>query len=196
MWNCDRIMGGGKWRTEHAYNPCSGGLSHNFMTLLLFVGAPIVEVCAAGQVLTYNELKQHGGFDTMKGILRFANDAMVNWDVCLAVQGPLSSYAHRTVTHVLQFQNGSLAYGPTPESDQLIVGDEHIFFDPIEPSVRKWEEYNINVLYKSMYENILASMRGEEEPLHTIEQGINVAATCAVAFESAHSNGQWLEVPF
>ena len=34
MWKCDRIMGDGKWRTECAYNPCAGGLSHNFMTVI------------------------------------------------------------------------------------------------------------------------------------------------------------------
>ena len=38
--------------------------------------------------------------------------------------------------------------------------------------------------------------RGEAEPLHTIEQGVNVAAACALAFESAHQVGWWLEVPF
>ena len=199
MRKCDRIMGDGKWRTESAYNPVAGGLSHNFMTLLLFIGAPITEVCAIGQVLTYHEnLARHGGFDTVRGMLRFANKAIVSFDINLAIQNMTSPYAHRTVTHNLQFRNGSLAYGPTPESDQLIVGE----FDGVphyprfsaEPAEKDWGLYNLGTLYGSMWDNVLDAVHNCTAPLHTIGHGINVAAACIAAFMSAKELGKWSHV--
>jgi predicted dehydrogenase len=196
MWNCDRIMGGGKWRTEHEYNPAAGGLSHNFMTLLLFTGRRITEVCAVGQVLTYHEnLDRYHGFDTMRGLLRFEGGTVISFDICLAIQGRKSPYAHRTVLHNLQFRNGGLAYGPDPSADHLVVGEEERPISP-EKSEKDWGLYNIGQLYVSMWDNLIDSLLGKTKPLHTIEHGLNVAATCVQAFESAKQDGVWLRVPF
>lgn len=195
MWKCDRIMGGGKWRTECAYNPCAGGLSHNFMTALLFVCSPIVRVRATGKVLTYHEnLDLFGGFDIMEGTLEFAGGQQLNWLVCLAVKGADSLFGHRTVAHMLQFEKGSLAYGPTPSSDRLIVDGKSIAM-PAEPDAEQWGNYNINVLYSNMHRNVLAAQTTGEEPLHTIVDGINVAYACCLAFESAKQNGEWIQLP-
>lgn len=205
MWNCDRIMGGGRWRTEHAYNPCAGGLSHNFMTALLFAKSPIVRVRATGQVLTYHEnLDKYGGFDAMEGTLEFKNGKRMQWIVCLAVQGVSSPFAHRTVTHMMQFRRGSLVYGPLPEHDKLIVEGQFTVSFPSEPQLydpadiekkrNLWAEYNVGVLYKSMYENILESIKKGTLSLHTIEHGINVAAACISAFQSAQNDGAWMGI--
>jgi len=195
MWKCDRIMGDGKWRTESRYNPCAGGLSHNFMTALLFVESPIVRVRATGRVLTYHEnLDYHGGYDTMEGTLQYANGVMLGWLVCLATKSADSPYAHRTVIHTFQFANGSLAYGPTPESDQLIVNERRISMTP-EPGVASWSAYNQHLLYERMHADILAAIRGEKAPLHTMDQGINVALACTLAFESAQKDGSWIDLP-
>ena len=197
MWDCDRIMGAGKWRTEHAYNPAAGGLSHNFMTLLLFTGGRIAEVWASGQVLTYHELKRHGGFDAMRGVLRLDTGAEVSFDICLALQGRASTYGHRTVLHDLQFRNGALAYGPTPECDRLVVGKEHRLV-PLSEEVEedRWGEYNLDILYGGMWGNIIHGLLGKKPLLHSVEQGMNVAAACAQAFQSARRGGQWLPVPY
>ena len=196
MWRCDRIMGGGKWRTESAYNPCAGGLSHNFMSALLFVDSPIRRIRATGRVLTYHRnLDDHGGYDTMEGTLEFFDGGLLSWVICLAVQGDDSPLAHRTISHTFQFERGALAYGPAPECDRLIVDGKTMPFSP-EPPLEEWPAYNIGTLYRGMHADIFAAIRGEREPRHTIEQGINVAAACALAFKSAHQDGRWwLEVP-
>lgn len=195
MWKCDRIMGGGKWRTECAYNPCAGGLSHNFMTSLLFVRSPIVRVRATGQVLTYHEnLDRFGGYDTMEGTLEFSGGQRLNWLVCLAVKGVDSPFGHRTVAHILQFERGSLAYGPTSPSDRLIVDSKFIPVPP-EPDVEKWGEYNLGILYSKMHRDVLAVRTTNRQPLHDIFQGINVAYACCLAFESAKRDGEWVELP-
>lgn len=192
MWRCDRIMGGGKWRTESRYNPCAGGLSHNFMTALLFSKSPIAAVSAIGQVQTYHEnLDCHGGFDFMSGMLRFASGRLLNWTVCLAIRGDGSPFAHRTVTHTIQFRNGSLHYGAQPEADCLRVGGEVVKFDPEPNSPEQWGSYNIGELYRRMHEDNLGSKR----PLHDVRHGINVASACALAFESAHRDGEWISLP-
>ena len=193
MWKCDRIMGGGKWRTESAYNPCAGGLSHNFMTALLFSGAPIVRVRAMGQVLTYHELVEHGGYDTMEGTIEFANGRVMSWMVCLAVKGEDSPYGHRTIAHTWQFENGSLIYGPNPEHDQLIVNGKRIKFIP-EHRAETWGEYNIELLYLGMHAEIRHSIETGNPARHRIEQGIDVARACALAFESAKRDGEWIDI--
>lgn len=192
MWRCDRIMGGGKWRTESRYNPCAGGLSHNFMTALLFSKSPIVAVSAIGEVQTYHEnLDRDCGFDFMSGTLRFASGRSLSWTVCLAIQGDGSPFAHRTVTHTFQFQNGSLHYGAQSEADCLRVGGEMVKFNP-EPNLPdQWGLYNIGELYRQMHLDNLYNKR----PLHDILNGINVAAACALAFESAHRGGEWITLP-
>lgn len=113
MSNCDRIMGDGKWRTESPCNPCSGGLSHNFMVARLFANSPISRIFATGEVATYRELDNRG-YDTMQGLLEFSSGASLLWRVCLAVQGAVSPFAHRTVSHCFQFRSGSLNYSSDP----------------------------------------------------------------------------------
>jgi predicted dehydrogenase len=187
-------MGGGKWRTERAYNPCAGGLSHNFMTALSFVGSPIVRVRATGQVFTYHEnLDKLGGYDTMEGTIEFANGRRINWTVCLAMQGPDTPFGHRTVAHTFQFARGSLVYGSKPRCDELIV-DGRARAIQIEPSADQWGSYN-HALYKMMHADILDSIATGVRPLHNIAEGINVAYACRLAFESAKQDGKWIEVP-
>lgn len=194
MWNCDRIMGGGKWRTETKYNPCAGGLSHNFMTALLFSRSPIVRVRATGHVLTYhNNLDRTGGYDTMEGTIQFGSGRCLNWVVCLAIPGADSPYGHRPITHYFQFRNGVLAFGSTPESDRLVVGGAPIAMAP-EASPDTWGDYFIEVLYRRMHEDIIASIYGERRPRHTIQEGINVARACVGAFVSAKADGVWVAV--
>ncbi|MDP3735161.1 MAG: Gfo/Idh/MocA family oxidoreductase [bacterium] len=193
MWNCDRIMGGGKWRTETRYNPCAGGLSHNFMVLRLLAASPFVRVCSRGQVLTYHELGKHGGFDTMHGLLETAAGQLFSWYICLATKGPNSPMAHRTAHFMLQFECGALIYGHEPEHDRLIVNGESAYFAQ-EAEAVSWRSYYKEICYRRMHEDTLRAMRGEPT-LHTIWHGINVAAACASAFESAHQNGIWLDIP-
>lgn len=194
MWNCDRIMGGGKWRTETEYNPCAGGLSHNFMIARLFSGAPIARVRATGHVLTYHEsLDRTGGYDTMEGVIEFANGRCLNWSVCLAIAGANSPYGHRPITHYFQFRNGVLAFGPTPESDRLVVGGAPIVMEP-EASPDTWWDYFIGLLYHRMHEDIIAGIYGESRSRHTIQEGINVARACVGAFVSAKADGVWVAV--
>lgn len=194
MWNCNRIMGDGKWRTEHAYNPCAGGLSHNFMTALLFSTSPIVRISATGQVLTYHQnLDLHDGYDTMHGVLEFNSGHRLTWSICLAVHGPNSPYGHRTVTHTIQFSNGCLVYGPNPSHDMLICSGKRAHVSKEEPAVQMWGPYNSH-LYERMHQDTLNHIRGEKT-LHNIQHGINVAAACALAFESAKSDGKWIEIP-
>ena len=196
MFNCDRIMGGGKWRTEIPYNPCAGGLSHNFMTALLFTQAPIVRITAVGQVNTYHEnLDREGGYDTMHGVLEFKSGQILSWQVCLSVKGPNSPFGHRTVTHTFQFEHGSLVYGPRPESDMLIADGKPVWFAP-EPEADKWKEYNLGLLHLGMHQtDTLGVMSKSAVRRHTIKHGINVAAACILAFESAKNGGVWKEIP-
>ena len=91
---CDRLMGGGKWRTEHAYNPCAGGLSHHFMVMRLFTDSPICRVRSDGEVITYKELEKHGGFDTMRGTLEFESGRRLDWMICLAIRNKASLFGH------------------------------------------------------------------------------------------------------
>jgi predicted dehydrogenase len=193
MWNCDRIMGGGKWRTEGPYNPCAGGLSHNFMTALLFAGSPISRVRSNGKVLAYSELNRYGGYDTMEGTLEFADGQQLGWLVCLGIRGLSSPYKHRTVIHTFQFKDGALAYGPDPDSDRLIINGQRVDF-PAEPDVEGWGDYNIG-LYTNMHRDLLAGFQSRKT-LHNISQGINVAYACNLAFRSSKSGGEWLEVPY
>ena len=198
MWNCDRIMGGGKWRTETAYNPCAGGLSHNFMVALLFARSPIIRAKATGRVTTYHEnLDKCGGYDTMEGVLEFSSGKFLHWFICLATRDKESSFGHRfayrTVTHNFQFLNGILVYGAMPWKDRLMVGEREEYFQR-EPDEKEWPEYNLAILYRGMHENLLRAFLGEK-PLHDIHHGINVAAACALAFESAKKDGVWLEIP-
>lgn len=195
MRDCDRIMGRGKWRTETRYNPCAGGLSHNFMTALLLVVSRIKRIRATGRVLAYRELERHGGYDTMEGTIEFENGRLLNWVVCLAVTGGDSPFGHRTVAHTFQFEHGSLTYGPVPASDRLTVNGSMVWFT-LEPPENNWLGYNVKTLYAGMHRNIIAAIRGTAEPRHTIEQGINVAAACALAFDSAQQDGAWMEVPY
>jgi predicted dehydrogenase len=191
MSSCDRIMGGGKWRTEQAYNPCAGGLSHNFMTALLFSGSPIARVRATGRVLAYKELEAHGGYDTMEGTLEFANGRQLSWNVCLATTKEVSPFRHRTVSHTLQFEHGSLTYGPS--GDQLNLSG--VIHGATEPEARHWRDYNIQ-MYRLMHRDLLASIGDENHtPRHTIEHGLNVAWACLLAFESAKLEGHWLKLP-
>ncbi len=195
MWNCGRIMGDGKWRTEHDYNPCAGGLSHNFMTALLFSNSLIARVRATGQVLTYHKnLKKYGGYDTMEGTIEFTSGRRLNWFVCLAVKGRDSLFAHRTITHYLQFEKGALAYGPTREGDRLILNGEMIP-SHMEPSADEWSTYNFGTLYGNMYRDLFSSIEHGGDPRHNIFQGINVAYACRLAFESAKEDGAWMTVP-
>ncbi len=192
MTNCDRIMGNGKWRTEAAYNPVAGGLSHNFMTALLFVGAHITRVWAVGQVLAYSELKKHGGYDTMHGVLEFDTGRQLVWSVCLAVAGSHGMYAHRTVAHAFQFKNGSLAYGPDSSGDRLVVQGLNIRFQREPDYGEDWSSYN-TYLYKRMWSDLLASLDGSQS-IHTIQQGLNVAYACRAARQSALRDGEWMVV--
>ncbi|RJQ36772.1 gfo/Idh/MocA family oxidoreductase [Candidatus Parcubacteria bacterium] len=195
MWQCDRIMGGGKWRTETRYNPAAGGLSHNFMTALLVADSAIAAIQAKGEVLTYHtNLDRHGGYDTMIGTLRFMSGRLLNWAVCLAVQDASSPYAHRTVAHTFQFRNGVLTYGPQPAADTLIAEGMPVPFEP-EPEAAAWAEYNLTI-YRRMWLDILAAIDGQKVPRHSVRQALNVAHACAKAFDSAAANGAWREVGY
>ena len=109
MGASEKIMGSGKWRTECAYNPCAGGLSHNFMVGLLFSGSNIKRVRAIGRVFNYHDnLDKYGGYDFMEGTLEFDNGAILNWIVDLSTNDNNSLFGHRTVSHFFQFKNGSL----------------------------------------------------------------------------------------
>ncbi len=196
MWRCGLIMGPEGWRVHSVYNPAAGGLAHNFMTARLFADGRIVRVRATGRVLTYRELKRHGGFDTMEGALEFADGTTLNWVVCLAVEGVASPFRHRTIAHTFQFDNGALVYGPAPDGDRLYVGDEEIRFILEPPAGEAWARYNTGKLYGGMHANIVASIRDGRKLRHPIDHGINVAAACVLAFESAHQDGAWIEVPF
>ncbi len=193
MTGCDRIMGGGKWRTEHAYNPCAGGLSHNFMVALLFAESPIARVRATGSVLTYHEnLDQYGGYDTMEGALEFASGRRLNWHVCIALREQDALFGERNMAHFFQCEHGVLSYGASPPFDRLVVRGQDIVFEPEPRSTR--DEYYFAHLYCLMHRQTLAAMEGKPT-LHTIDHGVNVAAACALAFESAKHGGSWVDVP-
>ena len=192
MSNCDRIMVPDSWRLSSAYNPCAGGLSHNFMTLRLFAKSPINKVWAIGQVLTYDNLRRIGGYDTMMGVIEFLNGICLQWQVCLGIKGDNSPYGHRTVAHNLQFERGTFVYAPDPKGDKLIVGGKKIDFMP-EPEKEEWHEYN-KELYIAMHRDTLSCIRGGRG-IHDIQHGINVAAACIYAFDSANEGGAWKEVP-
>ena len=189
MWNCDRIMGNGKWRTTTPfYNPVAGGLSHNFMTAVLLAGEPITHIRARGDVKTYKELEETRGYDYMSGTLLFDSGKSLEFIVDLSVKDKNCAYGHRTIRHDFQFTNGNLMYGTIPESDLLIVNGERIPFEQ-EQNAESWREYN-QQLYTAMHKETLAAIKGKK-PLHTIEQGINVALACVKAFESARSDFNW-----
>jgi len=192
MSDCDRIMGGGKWRTESAYNPCAGGLSHNFMTALLFSRSPIKRILSVGQVLNYHEnLDKYGGYDYMSGLLQFENGKYLSWIVNLSNKNNSGWSGHRTISHYLQFDNGSLAYGPKSQTDKLTIsGCEQAV--PQEPDKEKWNDFS-DKLYASMLTDVVDSIDGKPA-LHDINQGINVARACAAAFESAQRDGKWMSV--
>ncbi len=191
MGDCDRILGTGSWRASTAYNPAAGGLSHNFMTALLFLDSPITGVRATGSVLSYKDLKGRG-YDTMEGTLKFANGKFLTWLVSLANRGLTTPFGVRTVVHTLQFENGSLGYGPLPTDDRLIVGEKSVSIEP-EADRSSWPEYNIE-LYARMYSNLIESMKTGNPSLHSIEQGINVAKACTLAFTSAKRDSSWLKL--
>jgi len=192
LGNCDRIMGEGKWRTKQAYNPCAGGLSHNFMTTLLFAGAGVRRVFATGRVNTYRELNRFGGYDTMSGVLEFTTGTTMTWNVSLAQRGndnPLGN--QQSIAHTFWFENGSVLCGQDRKRDILVVnGRERSFDRPVSFS-------DVNTLYyPKMLGEIMNRIReGESELLrHSIDQGIQVAWVCLKAFESARKGGVWLEI--
>lgn len=192
MGNCNRIMGGGKWRTESAYNPCAGGLSHNFMTALLFSNSPIKRIQAVGQVLNYhNNLDKFGGYDYMSGLLQFECGKYLNWTVNLANENNNGWSDHRTVSHYIQFKDGSLAFGPKLFTDKLIINGDELEISQ-EPRKEEWNIFNDN-LYASMLNDVAKSIEGKPS-LHNIRQGINVAKACILAFESAKLDGKWMSV--
>lgn len=193
LGGCDRIMGGGKWRTEHAYNPAAGGLSHNFMVALLLADAPIVRVRATGSVLTYHEnLDHYEGYDSMEGTLEFATGRRLNWHVCIALRSHDTLFGQRDIAHLFQFEQGALTYSPYPSCDKLVVRGHQIVFQP-EPESTRNKSY-FDWLYTRMHEETLAALSGKPTR-HTIHHGINVAAACALAFQSAKKQGAWLDIP-
>lgn len=190
MSYCDRIMGEGKWRTESAYNPCAGGLSHNFMTALLFSKSPIKRIQSIGQILNYHKnLDKYGGYDYMSGLLQYENGTYLSWMVNLSNKNNSGWNGHRTISHYLQFSNGSLAYGPKSQTDKLVVSgcEQEV---PQEPEKEKWDDFS-DRLYAPMLTNVIDSINGKPA-LHNIKQGINVAKACALAFESAKLDGKWM----
>ncbi len=191
MSNCDRIMGDGKWRTQCAYNPCSGGLSHNFMTAVLLANSEIARIKASGQVKTYHELSEFGGYDMMDGVIEFRSGQMLGWEVDLSSKG-LTAYGHRTVIHEFEFEHGSLLYHPKPADDELVVKGDRVSFIP-EPQADGWAAYNES-LYRLMHIDLMRSVQGGSSALHTIDQGINVALACCMAFQSAKTGGGWIDV--
>ena len=137
----------------------------------------------------------------MEGTLEFDNGKTLNWVVSLAIKEANNPLGHRSIAHTFQFEHGSLMYGSTPESDQIIVNGHPITFTH-EPSVEEWDAYNIGTLYRKMHRDILASIPLDKSqhlnnslPLHTISQGINVAYACLAAFESAKNHGKWVYIP-
>jgi predicted dehydrogenase len=191
MGSSGKIMGKGKWRTECAYNPCAGGLSHNFMVWLLFLRSNIKRVKAIGRVLTYyNNLDKYGGYDFMEGSLEFDNGNILNWIVDLSDSN--SWFGHRTVSHFIQFKNGSLVYCPITGNDVLRINRKSVNFDQ-EPEIKEWKNYDIR-LYTRMHENIMNAIVKNEHPRHNINQGMNVAKACILAYKSAQKNGEWISV--
>lgn len=49
--------------------------------------------------------------------------------------------------------------------------------------------------YRLMHEDILRAVAGDPSAIPPMSHGINVAAACAVAFESAKRHGEWLSLP-
>lgn len=193
MGTSEYIMGSGRWRTECAYNPCAGGLSHNFMVALLFSRSAIKRVRAIGRVLNYhNNLDKYGGFDFMEGTLEFESGSILNWIVDLSTVGNNSLFGHRTVSHFFQFKNASLAYSPVSGKDALIINGKLIDIKQ-EPLSNGWEAYN-NHLYTKMYQDIIAAIEKNELSRHNVIQGINVAKTCILAYSSAKKGGEWINV--
>lgn len=204
MWRCGRIMGPDGWRVNSSdYSPIAGALSHNFMTAFLFSGSQINAVYAGGGVLTYDRLEANGGFDTASGEIEFVNGRRLQWNVCLAIEGSDGAFAHRTVSHLFQFRHGALVSAPRADGDRLVVNGR-IVPVPHEPFVepwgqpdaeerlqQAWGEYNIGVLYRRMHEDIFAAITTGRQPRHNIWQGIDAAAVCIRAFESAKQGGKW-----
>lgn len=193
MGMSEKIMGKGKWRTECSYNPCAGGLSHNFMMSLLFSKSNIKRIRAAGRILTYqNNLGKHKGYDFMEGTLEFNNGSTLNWVVDLSTTHNNSLFGHRTVSQFLQFKNGSLAYAPSVGGDILKIDGVCVGIEQ-EPDINEWEIYD-NQLYAKMYADVLNAIKENRLPRHSIDQGINVTKACIAAYHSAQTNGSWIEV--
>jgi predicted dehydrogenase len=188
-----KMMGGGKWRTECNYNPCAGGLSHNFMVSLLFSGAKIKKVRALGRVLTYRKnLNKYRGFDFMEGTLEFDNGSVLNWIVDLSTNNNNSLFGHRTVSHFFQFKNGSLAYSPIVGCDILKIDGRSVNINQ-EPDVHDWKNYDAQLYFK-MYADVLNAIKNNKPQKHSIVHGINVAKACIFAFHSAQKNGKWISI--
>lgn len=192
---CDRILGPDGWRIKTRYNPVAGGLSHNFMTAVLVAGSPIARIRARGAVLTYEALKDRGGFDTVAGTLEFVSGALLDFRVCFAVRGLDSPLGHRTVSHTFQFENGALMYAPYPGADKLTVGGLPIVF-PSAAEAFEWPGYNVGTLYGRMWRDLIGAINGELAPRHTVQQALNVADACEGAFTSARHHGEECFVSF
>lgn len=193
MGTSENIMGGGKWRTECKYNPCAGGLSHNFMVALLFSESIIKRVRAMGRILNYHDnLDKYGGYDFMEGTLEFESGATLNWVVDLSATKNNSLFGHRTVSHFFQFKNASLAYGPISGSDVLKINGKLVNIEQ-EPISGRWGAYS-HRLYTKMYQDVIAVIKNNKFPRHNVNQGINVAKACILAYDSAKKNGEWLDV--
>ena len=164
------------------------------MTALLFVRSPITSISAIGSVLTYHEnLDLHGGYDTMDGIIGFANGMHLQWGVSIALPKHVSPYGRRDITYHFQFQTGCLAYAPFPISDRLKVGEEEILFER-EPRPDGWSVYS-QWLYHRMHADIADTITKGIKSLHNVRQGMNVTAACILAFQSAKADGAWQNIP-
>ncbi|PJA88548.1 MAG: hypothetical protein CO139_02460 [Candidatus Moranbacteria bacterium CG_4_9_14_3_um_filter_36_9] len=189
----NKIMGNGKWRTECAYNPCAGGLSHNFMVALLFTGSNIKKVRASGRVLTHHDnLDAYGGYDFMEGSLEFDNGSILNWIVDLSTNNNNSWFGRRTVSYFFQFKNGSLTCDPRSGDDIIKIDGKSMDME-LESGVGDWENYN-NKLYGKMFKDVLGAIVKNKLPRHNIIQGINVAKACIFAYNSAKMGGEWIVI--
>lgn len=189
----NKIMGDGKWRTECAYNPCAGGLSHNFMVALLFTGSNIRRVRASGRVMTYHEhLDKYGGYDFMEGSLEFDNGSTLNWIVDLSTNNNNSWFERKTVSYFFQFKNGSLACNPRLGDDIIKIDGKYMNVE-LESGIDDWDGYN-NKLYAKMFDDVVGAIVKNRFPRHNIIQGINVAKACIFAYTSAQKGGEWIDI--
>lgn len=189
----NKIMGGGKWRTECAYNPCAGGLSHNFMVALLLVKSDIKRVRAIGKILTYhNNLNDYGGYDFMEGALEFHNGTTLNWIVDLSTTNNNCWFERRTTSYFLQFKNGSLACNPSSGNDVIKIEGKPLDMR-IDSCNKNLENYN-NQLYTKMFKDVFNSIVKNQPSRHNIIQGINVTKACIFAYKSAKKGGGWIDI--